>query len=80
MRKNQLKEGEMCQHEFEKLKTKGTLMNLFSLGVVAVGLNNVRMGWMRHENTKKENRQAERRAWEKKARRDRELEREERYR
>ena len=60
----------MCTHEFEKLKTKGNLMNLFSLGVVAVGLNNVRMGWMRHENTKKANREAERKAWERRSRRE----------
>ena len=81
-RKNALRDGEMCSHEFEKLKTKGNLMNLFSLGVVAVGLNNVRMGWMRHENTKRENREAERRAWERKIRRDeeKESEREERRR
>ncbi len=60
----------MCSHELEKLKTKATLMNMFSLGVVAIGLNNVRLGWMRHENTKKANREAERAAWERKVRRE----------
>lgn len=63
-RKNAMQDGEMCSHELEKLKTKATLMNLFSVGVVAIGLNNVRLGWMRHENTKKANREAERAAWE----------------
>lgn len=65
-----MQDGEMCSHELEKLKTKATLMNLFSVGVVAIGLNNVRLGWMRHENTKKANRDAERAAWERKVRRE----------
>lgn len=69
-RKNAVQEGEMCSHELEKLKTKATMMNLFSLGVVAIGLNNVRLGWMRHENTKKANREAEKAAWERRARRE----------
>jgi len=69
-RKNAVQDGEMCSHELEKLKTKATLMNAFSLGVVAIGLNNVRLGWMRHENTKKAGREAEKAAWERKVRRE----------
>ena len=75
-----MRDGEMCSHEAEKLKTKATLMNIFSLGVVAVGLNNVRIGWMRHENTRQANKEAERKAWEKKARREDRERRDDRYR
>lgn len=67
-----MKDGEMCTHEFEKLKTKGNLMSAFALGVCAISLNNVRLGWMRHENTKAAGKEAEKQAWERKLRREEE--------
>jgi len=53
-RKNEVREGEMCMSEVKRLKNKALLMDLFTVGVVAVGINNARMGWKRVEAIKKE--------------------------
>lgn len=50
IRRKGFEEGEMCTSEEKRLRTKALMMDLFSVGVVAVGLNNVRMGWKRVEN------------------------------
>lgn len=44
----------MCMSEVKRLKSKALLMDLFTVGVVAVGINNARMGWKRVEAIKKE--------------------------
>lgn len=44
----------MCMSEVKRLKNKALLMDLFTVGVVAVGINNARMGWKRVEAIKKE--------------------------
>ncbi len=49
-------------------------MDLFARGVVGVGLNNVRVGWGRREEVKREHREAERMAWERNTRKYRERE------
>lgn len=49
-RRKEVEEGEMCMSEEKRLRTKALLMDLFSVGVVAVGINNVRMGWKRAQN------------------------------
>ena len=53
-RRNQYREGEMCSSEVKRLKSKAFLMDAFTVGVVAVGLNNARMGWKRVEAIKQE--------------------------
>lgn len=50
VRRKEVEEGEMCTSEEKRLRTKALMMDLFSLGVVAVGINNVRMGWKRVQN------------------------------
>lgn len=58
-RHNEVREGEKCSSEVQRLKNKAVLMDLFTVGVVAVGLNNCRLGWQRVENIKKQGKQLE---------------------
>ena len=53
-RRNQVREGEMCTSEVKRLKNKALLTDLFTVGVVAVGINNARMGWKRVDAIKQE--------------------------
>ncbi|KAI4213910.1 MAG: hypothetical protein LQ351_003605 [Letrouitia transgressa] len=48
-RKKQVREGEMCSAEEKRLRQRGRLLDVVSLGVAAVGVNNARMGWKRWE-------------------------------
>lgn len=50
LRRREVEDGEMCMSEEKRLRTKALMMDLFSVGVVAVGINNVRMGWKRVQN------------------------------
>ena len=43
----------MCTSEMKRLKNKALMMDLFTVGVAAVGINNARMGWKRVEAIKK---------------------------
>ena len=52
LRKKEVNEGEMCLSEEKRLRQKALLMDILSVGVVAVGINNVRMGWKRVEGMK----------------------------
>ena len=61
-RKNAVKQGEMCSHEEQKLRNKALAMDLFSVGVLAVSANNVRLGWQRHQIAKKLSKEQEERA------------------
>ena len=47
LRKKELSEGEMCTAEAKRLRQQAVLLDVFSLGVAGVVLNNVRMGWKR---------------------------------
>lgn len=53
-RHKEMQEGEKCSAEVQRLKNKAILMDLFTLGVCAVGLNNVRIGWGRVDVIEKE--------------------------
>ncbi len=53
-RHREFREGEKCNAEIQRLKNKALLMDLFTVGVVAVGLNNTRLGWRRVEAINKE--------------------------
>lgn len=55
-RRKQVREGEMCTSEVKRLKNKALLMDLFTVGVIGVGINNCRMGWKRVEAIKQEGR------------------------
>lgn len=53
-RRKEFREGEKCNAEVQRLKDKALLMDIFTVGVVAVGLNNARMGWKSVEAINKE--------------------------
>ncbi|KAL8647495.1 MAG: hypothetical protein Q9210_005523 [Variospora velana] len=48
-RKKQLQDGKLSDYEAAELKRKGRKMDLISLGVAAVCLNNAKNGWKRME-------------------------------
>ncbi|KAL8986986.1 MAG: hypothetical protein Q9177_003766 [Variospora cf. flavescens] len=48
-RRKQLQDGKLSDHEAAELKRKGRKMDLISLGVAAVCLNNAKNGWKRME-------------------------------
>lgn len=54
-RRNQLRDSKLDPAEAEKLKKKALMMDVFTLGVAAVGLNNCHNGWKRLESVKKGN-------------------------
>ena len=56
----------MCSHEEQKLRNKALAMDLFSVGVLAISANNVRLGWQRHQIAKKLSKEQEERATRKK--------------
>lgn len=43
----------MCTSEARRLRNRGVLLDLFSLGVAAVSVNNVRVGWRRFDGVGK---------------------------
>lgn len=53
-RRKQLAEGEICSSEYELLKTKSRARDAFSMGIVAIGLNNVHNAWKRHHGERQE--------------------------
>ena len=53
-RREKVREGEMCTSEMKRLKNEAMLMDLFTVGVAAVGINNARIGWKRVEAIKRE--------------------------
>ncbi len=55
-RHKEFREGEKCNAEVQRLRNKALLMDAFTIGVVAIGLNNTRIGWKRVENINKEGR------------------------
>ncbi|KAL8930170.1 MAG: hypothetical protein Q9208_000787 [Pyrenodesmia sp. 3 TL-2023] len=55
-RKKQLQDGELSAREARELKKKGAKMDLISLGVAAVCLNNAKNGWKRLEGLQGEER------------------------
>ncbi|KAL8936990.1 MAG: hypothetical protein Q9216_004646 [Gyalolechia sp. 2 TL-2023] len=59
-RKNQLEDGKMSRHEERDMKKKGVKLDLMSLGVAAVCLNNAKNGWKRLESQRAEARKVER--------------------
>ncbi|KAG7010157.1 hypothetical protein G7Y79_00001g004290 [Physcia stellaris] len=67
-RKNAVKQGEMCSHEEQKLRNKALAMDMFSVAVLGISANNVRLGWGRHQAAKKLSKEQEERAIRKKER------------
>ncbi|KAI4201592.1 MAG: hypothetical protein LQ346_002129 [Caloplaca aetnensis] len=55
-RKKQLQDGNLSEHEARAFKKKGTKMDLISLGVAAICLNNAKNGWKRLEGLQGEER------------------------
>ncbi|KAL8829333.1 MAG: hypothetical protein Q9170_006217 [Blastenia crenularia] len=53
-RKEQLEQGELTRYEAGEMKKKGTKLDLISLGVAAVCLNNAKNGWKRMESQQAE--------------------------
>lgn len=49
-----MREGEICSSEYELMKMRGRARDVFSLGVVAVGLNNVHNAWKKHHVQRQE--------------------------
>ena len=49
-RRRCVEEGEMSHSEAIRARKKALMLDVLSVGVVAVGLNNVRMGWKRVES------------------------------
>lgn len=72
-RKNAVNQGEMCSHEEQKLRNKALAMDIFSVAVLGISANNVRLGWGRHQAAKKLSKEQEERAIRKKERRLAEL-------
>lgn len=70
-RKKQLQGGKLSDHEAAELKRKGRKMDLISLGVAAVCLNNAKNGWKRMEAQQEQARttrskyKKQRKSWEK---------------
>ena len=48
LRNNDMRDTEMCEAEEKRRKQNGLLVDIFNLGVIAVGINNVRLGWNRY--------------------------------
>ena len=69
IRKNAVKQGEMCSHEEQKLRNKALAMDLFSVAVLGISANNVRLGWQRHQTAKKLSKEQEERAIKKREKR-----------
>ena len=57
LRKEGVRDTEMCRAEEKMIKQQGLLMDVFGLGCMAIGVNNVRIGWGRYHATRKEGRE-----------------------
>lgn len=53
-RRKQLEDGEICSSEYELLKAKSRARDVMSIGIVAVGFNNVHNAWKRHHGERQE--------------------------
>ena len=53
-RRNQVREGESRMLEAQRSKNKALLMDVFTLGVAAVGINNARMCWKKVDAIERE--------------------------
>ena len=57
LRKKGIRDTEMCHAEEKRTEQQGLLMDVFGLGCMAIGVNNVRIGWGRYNATRKEGRE-----------------------
>ena len=48
-RRRDVEQGEMSHAEAERLRKKAFMLDVLSVGVAAVGVNNARMGWKKVE-------------------------------
>ena len=58
LRKRQVREGSMCEHELKSRKNKSVALDVFSVGVAAIGVNNAVNGWKKLESLRQEDKAA----------------------
>ena len=57
-RRRLVAEGYMCNSELKRQKTNAIMLDLFSVGVAAIGVNNAVNGWKNMENQRREHHKA----------------------
>ena len=57
-RRRLVSEGRMCTSELKRQKTNAIMLDLFSVGVAAIGVNNAVNGWKSMENQRREHHKA----------------------
>ena len=58
-RRQAVEEGRMCSSEAKRMRNKAIMMDLFSVGVAAIGVNNAVNGWKKMGAVREENQQAQ---------------------